>query len=373
MSAKFKSVKLNVSKNEKEEFIVSKFTEASTFTDFIKESSKDLNVSFYLLSEIKGSLDIEGDGSSRKVINDLISGKRKPTNENEYKAINLYSVLNWIDNVKPAITKDNIMIVYNMLKQNINMGVNNLEDSFKYRQSQEDGFIIQGNKKFKTPSVKNMNKGMDDLIDFINSDFLNEFAIEKSLLIQIMFIYFHPFYDFNGRTGRLLTYWYLTLIGENHIKNLIYLSLPENKDKYLKIWNNFRKMEYTDLTSFMNWLCSLVVYSTEKLTTVHNWAKKNGKKLNETEQIILFYLVEYDHYVSLIDLMKKVDLGLSKQAVLNAVNNLIKNGLVKNKFNKNTLFVIPKITVKNQDVVYKKLFAKMMDEPTKEDHTALDV
>lgn len=373
MNSKYKSIKLGIHKNSKEEFVVSKFLESSKFTEYIKEISKDLNVSFYLLSEIKGSLDIEGDGSSRKIINDLILGKRKPTNQNEFKAINLHSVLNWINQVKPQINKENIMVVYNMLKQNIDMGSNNLEDNFKFRQSNEDGYIIHGTKEFKTPSVTVMNAGMDGLINFINSDKLQDYPLEKALLIQIIFIYFHPFYDFNGRTGRLLTYWYLTLVGENHIKNLIYLSLPENKDKYLKIWNNFRKVGFTDLTSFMNWLGSLVIYSTKKLVTINDWSKKHGVKLNETEQIILFYLIEYKQYVSVIDLMKKVDLGLSKQAVLNAVNNLIKCGLIKDKFSKNTLFIIPKININDSELIFKKLFDLIINNPTKQDFTMDDI
>lgn len=364
MMTKYKNIKLGIRKNSKEEFVVSYFNEESKFTDFIKDLSKDLNVSFYLLSEIKGSLDIEGDGSSRKIINELINGKRKPLNENEHKAINLHAALKYIDTVKPKITKENIMLIYNILKQNVDMKENSLENNHEYRQSKDDGFV--GSKNYKTPNIEDLNNGMSDLIEFINSSNLDEYPIEKSLIIQIMFIYFHPFYDFNGRTGRLLTYWYLTLVGEDKIKNLIYLSLPENKDKYSKIWNNFRNIGYSDLTSFMNWLGTIVVHAAKKLNTILSWAAKGGNKLNETEQIIMFYLVEYNHFISVNDLMKKLDLGISKQALFKAVNSLIKMKLVHERITKNTLYVAPIAAIVPKDEPHNAMFKLMMENPDKQ-------
>ena len=353
--SELEKINLNIF-NGTNEFFISKFNKNSNVSTFLANQMSEVDVDLFIFSEIKGSLDIEGDGSSRKIITDLIKGKRKPQSTNERKALNLYNAYNFILSTKPSFTKQNLMTIYSILTTDIDLGENSLESNSEYRQSKEDGFIGE----FKTPLVENLNIGMNQLFEFINSDLLENQVLEKALLIQIIFIFFHPFYDFNGRSGRLLTFWYLVNNNQEHLAKVSLLSLPANKKEYIKIWVSFRKTNNYDLTFFMNWLGHLTIYSARKILDIINDSKKNGISLSETEILILFYLLDIEDYILANDLMAKIDLGITKQGFFNAIESLSNKNLIYKKISANKIQVKSKKSVLPENKLHKELYKKFI-------------
>ena len=83
---------------------------------------------------------------------------------------------------------------------------------------------------------------LSNLLDHYN---LNEYEIEPLVNLAILHCQFesiHPFYDGNGRTGRILNILYLILNDLIDIP-ILYLSsyIIENKDKYYQLLNNVNK------------------------------------------------------------------------------------------------------------------------------------
>lgn len=340
----FKKINLGVF-NGNEEFFVSNFNMNSIVSLEIEQALKGIDVDLFIYSEIKGSLDIEGDGSSRKIISDLISGKKMAQNETERKALNLYNAYNFILLNKPSMNKKNLMTIYNILTTDIDMKGNELENNFSYRQNIEEGFV----EKFKTPKVENMEIGMNQLFEFINSDKLSNFPMEKALMIQVLFIFFHPFYDFNGRTGRIMTFWYLVMNNLSNYAKVSLISLPANKDKYKKIWRSLRATKTYDLTLFMNWLGCISMHSAIKIKIINDLAKKNGINLSETEILIMFYLLDINHFIQANDLKDKIDLGISKQGFFNALNSLNKKKVIDIKMSSNKMLVQSKKVISDKN------------------------
>lgn len=92
---------------------------------------------------------------------------------------------------------------------------------------------------------------INNLVDFINDDSLSELdPLIKMALIHHQFESIHPFYDGNGRTGRIINVLYLVT---QQLMDLpvLYLSryFIQNKDEYYQQLQNVR-----DTGSWENWL-----------------------------------------------------------------------------------------------------------------------
>jgi Fic family protein len=78
---------------------------------------------------------------------------------------------------------------------------------------------------------------MQNLVDFINDDDISDIdALIKMALIHHQFESIHPFYDGNGRTGRIINILYLVIKDLLNIPTL-YLSryIIENKNEYYRL------------------------------------------------------------------------------------------------------------------------------------------
>ena len=51
-------------------------------------------------------------------------------------------------------------------------------------------------------------KLMDGLIDYINQKKEYEEHLIASHIIHYYLVYLHPYFDYNGRMGRVLSFWY---------------------------------------------------------------------------------------------------------------------------------------------------------------------
>ena len=134
-------------------------------------------VALYKYAELKSNLATENEGSSKKIIDDLLNAKIEPKNDNEQMIVNLNAVYQYLDSAKPNISLKNIKTVYSILETNIEMGANKL-DQFP---RQHEGEVHN----YKTPSPKSLPNALDNLIQFINSDELVDNPLLKAHAIHI--------------------------------------------------------------------------------------------------------------------------------------------------------------------------------------------
>ncbi len=85
---------------------------------------------------------------------------------------------------------------------------------------------------------------LKNLEDYINNNEDDIDPLIKMSLIHYQFETIHPFYDGNGRTGRILNVLYLVLNGLLD-SPILYLSnyINKNKDKYYKLFTEFREKD----------------------------------------------------------------------------------------------------------------------------------
>ncbi len=158
----------------------------------------------------------------------------------------------------------------------------------------------------------------------------------------------HPFYDGNGRVGRLLMILFLVLSG--CIKYpVLFLSgyILENKSEYYKILNQTTESgDYTQLV--MYFLDCIIIQSLESKKIVdqiwghYNYVKAElqAQKIDSNSFEILDYLFTKPLY-TITDMEKNT--GKHRNTCSKYLNNLVKIGIVqKRKYKKENVFYNPK-------------------------------
>ena len=97
---------------------------------------------------------------------------------------------------------------------------------------------------------------MDNLERFINDDHLSELdPLIKLAIIHHQFESLHPFYDGNGRTGRIICVLYLVLTGCLDLP-ILYLSryITHNKGEYYRLIQAIRDKNEDNATQWEAWI-----------------------------------------------------------------------------------------------------------------------
>ena len=142
---------------------------------------------------------------------------------------------------------------------------------------------------------------MKQLIDFANAeDELNE--LHKAAILHFALAYYHPYFDGNGRTARLLHLWYLARHGyPAALFTPFSRYIAESKAAYYKAYERVEKNAiltgYTDVTPFLSYFCKEVYNRLQADTApahtdfkVYQQALADGK-ITEKERLLWEYVL----------------------------------------------------------------------------------
>ena len=177
---------------------------------------------------------------------------------------------------------------------------------------------------------------MKNLEQFINDNSISNLdPLVKMAIIHYQFESIHPFYDGNGRTGRIINVLYLVM---NDLLDLpiLYLSryIINNKADYYKLLQKVR-----DSGNWENWILYI-------LTAVEQISKETLVLIAEIKKLMAEYKISlrsnykfyshellnnlFKHPYSKIEFVEK-DLGVSRITASRYLNLLAKDGLLKKK------------------------------------------
>ncbi len=175
---------------------------------------------------------------------------------------------------------------------------------------------------------------MTNLEQFINDDSISDFdPLVKMAIIHYQFESIHPFYDGNGRTGRIINVLYLVM---KDLLNLpiLYLSryIILNKGNYYKLLQEIRETD-----NWENWLLFM-------LDAVEQISKETIELIGKIRSLIFeyknilrnnykFYSQDllnnlFKHPYTKIEFIEK-DLGVSRITAAKYLNELAKHGLLR--------------------------------------------
>lgn len=114
--------------------------------------------------------------------------------------------LDFIADRQNAITEENLHQLYQISSGDYLPDEDRLLPDHFYRNAPV--YVIGGEESREGLPVQQLPDAMKRLVDFANAkDVINE--LHKAAILHFAFAYYHPYFDGNGRTARLLLLWYL--------------------------------------------------------------------------------------------------------------------------------------------------------------------
>lgn len=212
-----------------------------------------------MTEEIHATLQIENIHSTRNSIRHILNGNA-PRNEEENRIYGMKRGLDFIADQQNEITEKNLHQLYQISTGEYLPAEDKLLPDHFYRH--DAVYIVGGEESRKGLSDELLPQVMKQLIDFANAeDDLNE--LHKAAILHFAFAYYHPYFDGNGRTARLLHLWYLARHGyPAALFTPFSRYIDESKAAYYKAYERVEKNAmltgYTDVTPFLSYFCKEV-------------------------------------------------------------------------------------------------------------------
>ncbi|WP_310441609.1 Fic family protein [Sulfurimonas sp.] len=266
-----------------------------------KEILKAVTAAHKALAELKG---IANSLPNQKiVINTLVLQEAKDSSEIEniittydeiYRSDISDSFIN--NNIKEVQNyKDALYLGFEIIKTKKILTLNHIKEIQATLEQNDAGFRKQSGTVLKNPTTGEIKlippQNPQDIIDlmtniteYINDDSLEDFdSLVKMAIIHYQFEAIHPFYDGNGRTGRIINILYLVLEGLLDVP-ILYLSryIIKNKLDYYRLLN---EVSFND--GLNNWILFMLM-GIEEISKETILIIKNIEHLmNKTKDTIL--------------------------------------------------------------------------------------
>lgn len=280
---------------------------------------KDVVFKSRIYSEIEGTLNVENVPTTRKRLKDLIENKIKPENLNDVIIQNMDKGIRYVYSL-PEFNKDNLLKLYNILSDGCLKENDQIKDGKYYRDDEVEVDNYPG-----CPSNK-VEECMDSLFTFVNDKIKNGNGLDKIYLPHIChyyIVYIHPYFDYNGRTARMVSLWINFLANRNMMPPLISEAINQNKSEYYKALRNSRDTR-NDLTYFLHYILKTTIkyiLCYKDLEAIDQYVKNQNYVLTETElNYIKKILITYKGKFSYQDFTKACGIEISKQGALKILN-----------------------------------------------------
>lgn len=251
-----------------------------------------------MTEEIHATFQIESIRSSRNSIRHILNGYA-PRNEEESRIYGVKRGLDFIADRQNAITEENLHQLYQISSGDYLPDEDRLLPDHFYRH--DHVYVVGGEESREGLPAQQLPDAMKRLVDFTNAkDGINE--LHKAAILHFAFAYYHPYFDGNGRTARLLHLWYLVQQGyPAALFTPFSRYIAESKAAYYKAYDRVEKNAlisgYTDVTPFLSYFCNEVynrlqvdVIPPQADLQVYQTALANGK-ITEKERLLWEYVL----------------------------------------------------------------------------------
>jgi Fic family protein len=265
----------------------------SRLNDFSDFTDSEI-INGFVFSEIESSLLIEGVRSTRTRIEQI--NKADYSELEDQNDIIVKNMLLAYEFVKEKdITKESIHELYIILSNKCLKQDERLLDGHYYRHDEVS--IVDSANAVIDHGIdwKLLPQYMDELMQYINKDKSYEEHLIASHIIHFYIVYLHPYFDYNGRMARVISFWY----NRRYAPSLSLLLVSEAinnkglKNDYYTAISNSRNTE-NDITYFLEYMSGIILKYTKvyiNLYSILTELKTRGEILNRSTEIALKYVL----------------------------------------------------------------------------------
>ncbi len=311
---------------------------AHTFLDLLRE---DLNESEEYLairnmpeviksriySEVEGTLNIESVPTTRRRFEELIYKNEKPKNANDRIIKNMANAIEYVFK-RPDFTKENLRHLYDLLSDGCLDYEDRLMDGDYYR---NDQVFIDG---YEGCPADKIEECMNSLFDFVNENFTKNNITGFMLphIAHYYILYIHPYFDYNGRTARMVSLWIYFLINSDSYPPFISDAINQTKGKYYSALSESRNA-HNDITYFLLYIfdVSILYFLTYKnIENIETVLKGKGVVVSNTDKdYIKRILVSAKGPFSYTNFTSWNRIQISKQGAFKILNRFVEYGILK--------------------------------------------
>ncbi len=278
-----------------------------------------------VFSEIEGSLNVESVPTTRKLLQELIIEGREPQDRNEQIIANMASGIEFV-NTCPDFNEENLFRLYSILSQGCLDEEDVLLEGHRYR---HDEVEID---RYNGCPHESVGSAVNSLFDFVNAH-INDQRISVFLphIAHYYIAYVHPYFDYNGRTSRMVSYWVSLLSNQSAMPPVISEAINQTKNEYYAALRETRD-NHNDLTYFLLYIykISIAYFLTYKNIEWIDQAAKNASViLSETSKTyIKKILISSKGKFAYEDFLGWSGTSMSKQAAFKILNEFERIGLL---------------------------------------------
>lgn len=283
-------------------------------------------------SEIEGTLNVENVPTTHKKVKDIYQ-KKTLTDKNDIIVKNMIDAMEFIVKEKPSFDKENLLKLYNILSSNCLDDEDKLKEGAYYR----DDYVSIGGFEGAPDSV--IEECMDSLFAFVNNpENLKKYEALLPHICHYYILYIHPYFDYNGRTARMVSFWLNYIFDINDAPLFMSEAINDNKKEYYRAITNTRNT-YNDLTYFLGYILETAIkYSLvyKNLEGVKEKLSKTGDTLTSTEWGYLKKIIIHNStgYFTYKDFFEYIHSTMTKQGGLKILNAFVDYNLLIKNINK---------------------------------------
>lgn len=285
-----------------------------------------------LYSEVEGTLNVENVNTTHKRVREIFQ-KQELKDRNDIIIKNMIEAITYIFNDRPTFNKENLFRLYGLLSKDCL----DEDDKLKEGQYYRDDTMSVGD--FDGAPASMIDECMDSLFEFVRShENIKKYGLLMPHICHYYILYVHPYFDYNGRTARMVSFW-LNLIYEiTAAPMFISEAINDNKKDYYRAIINTR-LTHNDLTYFLGYILETATkYSLlyKNLENIKDKLSKRGDTLTSTEMGHLKKIIVHnpDGYFNYKSFLEYIRGSMTKAGALKALNGLAEYGLLEKSINK---------------------------------------
>ena len=285
-----------------------------------------------LFSEVEGSLRIENVPTTHKRIVE-ISKQENLTDKNDIIVKNMLNAVSFIVSEKPKFSKDNLKKLYQILSKDCLADNLCLKEDAYYR---DDDVYID---KYEGADWHIVDECMDTMFAFANDEEnIKKHGIFLPYICHYYILYVHPYFDYNGRTARMVSFWL------NYINNIIVApyfiseAINESKGDYYRALVNTRDTN-NDLTYFLGYILETSIkysFVYKNLEEIRKELSKTGDSLSPAEWVYVKKILIHntENYFNYKEFLGYINATMTRQGALKILNNLTEYEILENTQNR---------------------------------------